>query len=143
MEDTASTHIMSVLDNSPASVETPRDAMFAFMLACGLGTKDFKSQYTNKGLPARDTPAEAHVLVPQLNQNIAQIIFEMVQVESARMRERVGLVSPPQSPRQTEARRAPPAPTRPPRLAVSQASGQPLAAARELFGAFPAVVPDE
>ena len=68
----------------------------------------------------------------------------MVQVESARKREQVGLVSPPQSPRQTtQAPGAPVAPPRPTSVAVAQASGQPLATAvRALFAVVPAVVPD-
>ena len=142
MEDTANTHIMSGFDDSPASVETPRDAMFAFMLACGLGTKDFKSQYTNKGLPARDTPAGVDVLVPELNEQIALIIFQAVLDDSARTRQLAGRVTPPSSPRQTlRVPDAPKPPTRP--LAVAQAPGQPQATAvRALFPADPAGVPD-
>ena len=78
---------------------------------------------------------------PQVNTNIAQIIFEMVQVESARMREEVGLVSP--RPSTTETPSAPKGPDRPPTLAVAQASGQTLATAvRALFLDVPAVVAD-
>ena len=56
----------------------------------------------------------------------------------------LGRITPPTSPRPTqEAPAAPIAPPRPTSLAVAQAPGQPLpTAARELFGAFPAVVPD-
>ena len=55
-----------------------------------------------------------------------------------------GLITPPTSPRLTpEAPGAPIAPSRPTRLAVAQASGQPLATAvRALFAVVPAVVPD-
>ena len=117
-------------ENLNVSEETPTDAMLAFMLACGFGMKDFRPQVTNR-----------QVRVPQLNQNIAQIIFEMVQVESARMREEVGLVSP--RPSTTETPSAPKGPDRPPTLAVAQDPGQQLTTAiRRLFAVVPAVVPD-
>ena len=122
-------------DNLNVSEETPTDAMLAFMLACGFGLKDFRPQYTKKGLPARDTPAEAYVLVPELNEQIAMIIFQAVLDDSARTLQLTGRVTPPQTPRQTEAPGAPKAPTRPTSLAVAQAPGQPQATAvRELFG---------
>ena len=114
-------------ENLNVSEDFPMDGMLAFMLPASttyqtrFGVKDFW---------------------PQHNTNIAHMIFEYVLEDSAQTRLQVGLVSPPQTPRQTEAPGAPKAPTRPPRLAVAQASGQPLAASRELFGAVPAGVPD-
>ena len=111
-------------ENLNIADESPRDAMLAFML--------MHVQRLN------NTPTR-----PLLCQNVEHAIFEMVQVESTRMRDRVGLVSPPQSPRQTEAPGAPKAPTRPTSLAVAQAPGQPQpTAVRSLFGAVPAGVPD-
>ena len=130
-------------DNLNVSEGTPTDAMPAFMVACGFGLKDFRPQYTKKGLTAHDKSAEDDVLVPQINEHIAHIIFKFVKEDSAAARKGAGLDSPLPSPRQTETPRAPPAPTRPPRLAVAQAPGQAQATAvRELFADVPAGAPD-
>ena len=111
-------------ENLFVSEEFPRDAMLAFML-----------------MHIPNPQADPEIFTPQLNQNIAQIIFEMVQVESARMREEVGLVSP--RPSTTETPSAPKGPDRPPTLAVAQDPGQQLTTAiRRLFSGVPAVVPD-
>ena len=120
-------------DNLNVSEETPTDAMLAFMLACGFGLKGFEPQLTNR-----------QVLVPQLNQNIAQIIFQAVLDDSAKTRQLAGRVTPSQSPRQTlRVPDAPKPPTRPTSLAVAQASGHTLATAvRTLFLDVPAGAPD-
>ena len=113
---------MAKVENLSIADEFPSDAMLAFMLMHIPRFCDFE---------------------PPLYQNLEQVIFGMVQVESARMRVEVGLVSPPSSPRQTEARRAPPAPIRPPRPALALAPGQPLpTTVRELFAGVPDGVPD-
>ena len=119
--------------NLTVSEETPSDAMLAFMLM---------------HLP--NPQADTGKFTPQLNKNLEQVIFDMLQDDSARMLRQVGLVSPPQSPRLTlQVPGAPAAPSRPQRLALAletaggtQASGQPLAAVRALFCAVPAGVPD-
>ena len=128
MEDTASTHIMPADEpktylNLNVADENPRDAMLAFMLM------HIPRLYTS---------------TPPLNQNLEQVIFGMLQVDSARTLQQVGRVTPPQSPRlTTEAPGAPIAPPRPTSVAVAPASGQPLATAvRALFAVVPAVVPD-
>ena len=117
-------------ENLNVSEDFPRDAMLAFMLPASttyqtrFGVKDFW---------------------PQHNTEIAHMIFEYVLEDSAQTRLKVGLVSPPSSPRQTtEAPGAPKAPTRPTSLAVAQAPGQPLpTAVRALvFGAVPDGVQD-
>ena len=111
-------------ENLTIADESPRDAMLAYLL--------MHVQRLN------NTPTR-----PLLCQNVEHAIFGMVQVESARMRKEVGLVSPPSSPRQTEAPGAPKAPTRPTSLAVAQAPGQPLpTAVRALFLDVPAGAPD-
>ena len=126
MEDMASTHIMSGFEDSPASVETPQDAMLAFMLACGFGLKGFEPQLTNR-----------QVLVPELNEQIAVIIFQAVLDDSAKTRQLAGRVTPPSSPRQTlRVPDAPKPPTRP--LAVAQAPGQAQSTTvRALFDVVP------
>ena len=130
MEDMASTHIMRGFDDSPASVETPCDAMLAFMLACGFGLKGFEPQYTDK------LDCEK-VLVPELNEQIAVIIFQAVLDDSAKTRQLAGRVTPPSSPRQTlRVPDAPKPPTRP--LAVAQAPGQAQSTTvRALFDVVP------
>ena len=105
--------------------EYPMDAMLAFMMMHMTHPKEKPTPFT------------------ELDPNIARMILDVLLKDSAAKREDVGLVSPPSSPRLTETPSAPPAPTRPPRLAVAQASGQPLAnAVRALFDAVPAGVPD-
>ena len=138
MEDTASTHIMAAdetgtWDNLTVSVNYPSDAMLAFMLPAS-------TTYQTRPSDVKDYDVKD--FWPQINTNIAQIIFEMVQVESARMREEVGLVSP--RPSTTETPSAPKAPDRPPILAVAQDPGQQLATAVRtlVFSAVPAGVPD-
>ena len=112
------------------------EGMLAFMLPA---SKTYQTRFDVKDIPKFDVKD----FWPQHNTEIAHMIFEYVLEDSAQTRLQVGLVSPPQSPRRmTAAPGAPVAPTRPPRLAVAQASGQPLAAVRELFGAVPAGVPD-
>ena len=110
-------------ENLSIADESPRDAMLAFLL--------MHVQRLNKASTR-----------PLLCQNVEQAIFGMVQVESARMREEVGLVSP--RPSTTETPSAPKGPDRPPTLAVALAPGQPLPTAVRalLFGAVPAGVPD-
>ena len=123
-------------DNLSVSEEFPIQAMLAFMMMHG-----------------RNPKANPQGFTPQLNHNIAQIIFDMVLDDSARTLLQVGLVSPPQSPSRLtlQVPGAPKAPSRPQSLALaveaaggSQASGQPLpTAVRALvFGAVPAGVPD-
>ena len=104
------------------------DAMLAFMLM---------HMPNPQADPKRSPP-------PQLNKNLEQAIFDLLLEDSAKMLRKVGRVTPPQTPRQTEAPGAPKAPTRPTSLAVAQAPGQPLpTAVRALvFGAVPAGVPD-
>ena len=113
--------------NSTVSEETPCEAMLAFML------RHLPNPQANKDKSTH-----------QLNKNLEQAIFDLLLDDSAETRERVGLGSPPTSPRLTlRVPDAPKPPTRPTSLAVAQASGQTLATAvRALFGAFPAVVPD-
>ena len=115
-------------DNLNVSEEFPRDAMLAFMMMHG------RNPQANL---ARQPPT-------QLIKNLEQYIFELLLDDSAETRERVGLGSPPTSPRPTlRVPDAPKAPTRPTSLAVAQAPGQPQpTAVRTLFGAVPAVVPD-
>ena len=122
-------------ENLTVSEEFPSDAMFAFMLM---------------HLP--NPQADPEVFTPQLNPNLAQMIFDFVLEDSARTLLQVGLLSPPQSPSRLTLRvpGAPKAPSRPQSLALaveaaggSQASGQPLATTvRALFAVVPAVVPD-
>ena len=131
----ANTHIMNVLEaeepktyqNLTVSEETPSEAMLAFML------RHLPNPQANKDKSTH-----------QLNKNLEQAIFDMLLDDSARMLQQVGLVSPPQSPRlPLQVPGAPEAPSRPTRLAVAQASGQPLTTAlRKLFAVVPAVVPD-
>ena len=141
MEDTASTHIMAADDtvtwnNLTVSVDYPSDAMLAFMLPAST-TYQMRPSDENY-----DEDYDVTDFWPQLNDEIAKMIFDLVKKDSALTRKGKGLVSPPSSPRQTEAPGAPKAPTRQTSLAVAQASGQPLAAARALFGVVPAVVPN-
>ena len=141
MEDTASTHIMAAdetgtWDNLTVSVNYPSDAMLAFMLPAST-TYQMRPSDENY-----DEDYDVTDFWPQLNDEIAKMIFDLVKKDSALTRKGKGVVTPPQSPRQTEARRAPPAPIRPPRPAVAQDPGQPLAAARALFAGVPAGAPD-
>jgi len=125
---------MARVENLNFADNYPRDAMLAFMLM---------------HLP--NPQADTGKFTPQLNKNLEQVIFDMLQDDSARMLRQVGLVSPPQSPRLTlQVPGAPKAPSRPQRLALAletaggtQASGQPLATTvRALFAVVQAVVPD-
>ena len=105
--------------------EYPMDAMLAFMMMHMTHPKEKPTPFT------------------ELDPNIARMILDVLLEDSAATREDVGLVSPPSSPRQTEARRAPPAPIRPPRPALALAPGQPLpTTVRELFAGVPDGVPD-
>ena len=116
-------------ENLTVSEEFPSDAMLTFMLR-------------HLPNPQADKGKSTH----QLNKNLEQVIFDMLQDDSARMLRQVGLVSPPQSPSRLTLRvpGAPKAPTRQTSLAVAQASGQPLpTAVRALvFGAVPDGVQD-
>ena len=106
-------------ENLNVSEEFPMDAMLAFMLM----------HIPNPQADPKRSPP------PQLNKNLEQAIFDLLLEDSAKMLRKVGRVTPPQTPRQTEAPGAPKAPTRPTSLAVAQAPGQPQATAvRELFG---------
>ena len=115
-------------ENLNVSEEFPRAAMLAFMLMHIPNPQQNPEKFT-----------------PQLNKNLEQAIFDLLLDDSAETRERVGLGSPPTSPRPTlRVPNAPKPPTRPPRLAVAQASGQTLATAVRalVFGDVPAGVPD-
>ena len=115
---------MAKVENLSIADESPRDAMLAFMMMHMTNPKEKPTPFT------------------QLDPNIARMILDVLLEDSAATRKRAGLVSPPSSPRQTEARRAPPAPIRPPRPAVAQDPGQQVAAARALFAVVPASAPD-
>ena len=117
----------STSENLNVSEETPSDAMLAFMLM----------HIPNPQADPKRSPP------PQLNKNLEQAIFDLLLEDSAKMLRKVGRVTPPQTPRQTEAPGAPKAPTRPTSLAVAQAPGQPLpTAVRALFLDVAAGAPD-
>ena len=148
MEDTASTHIMAHdQDITHIGLEDPVTSFLVFAEAWI--KHDDNKAWQKEALPVDALRQIYHTYSEKLN-GLHQPAVEDLDTDLVALLVEKGLITPPTSPRLTpEAPGAPIAPSRPQMLALAletaggtQASGQPLAAVRALFGAVPAGVPD-
>ena len=146
MEDTASTHIMAHdQDITHIGLE---GSVTSFLVFAEAWMKHDDIRSTDKAWQSEALPVDVlremyNVYSKNLN-GLHQPARKDLDPDLVALLVAKGLITPPTTPRLTqEAPAAPIAPPRPTSFAVAQAPGQPLpTAARELFGAFPAVVPD-